>query len=50
MTDGVAFGFLSTGLIGAAYYIVPMLTGTEIENLKSARIRVIRGIRVPFVL
>ena len=30
--NGVAFGSLSTGLIGAAYYIVPRLTGTEIET------------------
>ncbi len=32
--NGVAFGFLSTGLIGAAYYIVPRLTGTKLYSEK----------------
>ncbi len=32
--NGVAFGFLSTGLIGSAYYIVPRLTGTKLYSEK----------------
>ncbi len=32
--NGVAFGFLPTGLIGASYYIVPRLTGTKLYSEK----------------
>ncbi len=36
--NGVAFGFLSTGLIGAAYYIVPRLTGTKLFSEKLGKL------------
>lgn len=32
--NGVALGFLSTGLIGAAYYIIPRLSGTKLFSEK----------------
>jgi cbb3-type cytochrome oxidase subunit 1 len=32
--NGVTFGFLSTGLIGIAYYIIPKLTGTKLYSEK----------------
>ncbi len=32
--NGVTFGFLSTGLIGAAYYIIPRLSGTKLYSEK----------------
>ncbi|MCX9009829.1 MAG: cbb3-type cytochrome c oxidase subunit I [Candidatus Methanoperedens sp.] len=32
--NGVTLGFLSTGLIGAAYYIIPRLSGTKLYSEK----------------
>jgi len=39
--NGVTFGFLSTGLIGVAYYIIPKLTGTKLYSEKLGNLTVI---------
>ncbi|MFZ2411790.1 MAG: cbb3-type cytochrome c oxidase subunit I [Candidatus Methanoperedens sp.] len=39
--NGVAFGFLSTGLIGAAYYIIPRISGTKLYSEKLGNITVL---------
>lgn len=39
--NGVTFGFLSTGLIGIAYYIVPRLTGTKLYSEKFGNLTVL---------
>ena len=38
--NGVTFGFLSTGLIGIAYYIIPKLSGTKLYSEKLGNLTV----------
>ncbi|MCX9014264.1 MAG: cbb3-type cytochrome c oxidase subunit I [Candidatus Methanoperedens sp.] len=39
--NGVAFGFLSTGLLGAVHYIIPRISGTKLFNEKLGNLTVL---------